>query len=94
MKMSGAELAQIITSISTLCGVAAGIVVQFRNQGEARNARAQLHEKMTEVVEKTNGMSDKLSDAKLAQGTAEGTAVGLKEGTEIGLQQGREERRP
>jgi hypothetical protein len=47
--MSGAELAQIITSLATLLGAIAGLVVSLRNS-----------RKIKEVHESTNGKMDAL----------------------------------
>jgi flagellar biosynthesis/type III secretory pathway protein FliH len=78
--MQGTDVALIITALSTLVGVAGGIIVQLRGQSEARNERAKLSTKMEQVKTATDGMSERLSDAKLAQGTAEGHAAGLQQG--------------
>jgi hypothetical protein len=78
--MTGTDVAVVITSLSTLIGVLGGILVQLRGQNEARTERASLSEKMEHVKIATDGLSDRLGDAKLAQGTAEGKAVGLEQG--------------
>ena len=78
--MQGTDVALIITALSTLVGVAGGIVVQLRGQSEARNERAKLSTKMEQVKTATDGMSERLGEAKLAQGTAEGHAAGLQQG--------------
>lgn len=76
--MTGAEIAQIITSIATLAGVLGGVFVSLRNGRKAdENSR-----KIESVHKATNGLSEKLRAASLAQGTAEGTAAGLKQGRE------------
>jgi flagellar biosynthesis/type III secretory pathway protein FliH len=80
--MDGTGVALIITALSTLVGVAGGIVVQLRGQNEARAQRAKLSEKMEQVKTATDGMSERLGEAKLAQGTAEGHAVGLEQSRE------------
>jgi flagellar biosynthesis/type III secretory pathway protein FliH len=78
--MTGTDIALVITAVSTLIGVLGGIVVQLRGQTEARVERADLKNTMTEVKTATDGMSERLGDAKLAQGTAEGHAKGLEQG--------------
>jgi hypothetical protein len=85
--MTGAEVAAIILASSTFAGVVGNLWVQLRGQNEARAERAiakvermALSNKMEEVKTSTDGISDKLGAAKLAQGTAEGIAAGLAAG--------------
>ena len=78
--MQGTDVALIITAFSTLIGVLGGILVQLRGQSEARSERANLSTKMEQVKTATDGMSERLGNAKLAQGTAEGHAKGLEQG--------------
>lgn len=64
--MSGTEVALIITSVSTLITALGGFIVLLRK---------------VEVVHKaTNSLALKAAEASLAQGTAEGIAIGLKQG--------------
>ena len=78
--MTGTEVALIITASSTLVVGLGGILVQLRGQNEARTERAALSNKMETVKVATDGLSERLGEAKLKQGTAEGTAVGLAQG--------------
>jgi flagellar biosynthesis/type III secretory pathway protein FliH len=78
--MDGTDVALVITALSTLVGVVGGIIVQLRGQSEARAERAKLSTKMEQVKTATDGMSERLGEAKLAQGTAEGHAAGLQQG--------------
>ena len=80
--MQGTDVALIITAFSTLIGVLGSILVQLRGQSEARSERAILSTKMEQVKTATDGMSERLGNAKLAQGTAEGHASGLQQGRE------------
>jgi hypothetical protein len=76
--MTGTDIAIVIsacgTFITTLTA-AYGVIVSRRNSAVLEHVRTQ-----------TDGLSTALGNAKLAQGTAEGTA--------IGLQQGRDEVKP
>jgi len=78
--VTGTEVALIITASSTLTVGLGGILVQLRGQNEARKERAALSGKMERVEKATDGLSERLGEAKLAQGTAEGTALGLAAG--------------
>jgi hypothetical protein len=78
--VTGTEVALVISSISTLLGVVGGIGLQIRGQNVARLERAQLRRGMEEVKDATDGLSERLGETKLAQGTAEGTAIGLAAG--------------
>jgi hypothetical protein len=73
-----AGIAQIITAVGVLvaaCSSVVGVVISARN---GRRLEAVQHQ--------TDGLVSVLGAAKLAQGTAEGTA--------LGLQQGRDEAKP
>jgi hypothetical protein len=84
--MTGTEVALVITALSTLVTGAGGILIQLRGQNEARKERAELKGQMTKVQVATDGIVDRLGDAKLAQGKAEGTAVGLAAGRAEGTE--------
>jgi hypothetical protein len=78
--MTGTDAALVITAASTLVGVLGGIIVQLRGQSESRADRAALASKMEDVKHSTDGLSERMGDAKLAQGQAEGHAAGLEQG--------------
>jgi hypothetical protein len=84
--MTGTDVALVITALSTLVGVLGGILVQLRGQTEAKSERAALSNKMEQVKTATDGISERLGEAKLAQGTAEGHAVGLQQGRDEQIQ--------
>jgi uncharacterized protein (DUF3084 family) len=70
--MNPTETAQIITALSAMVGAVSsigGLIIS------SRNSRA-----LAVVKHQTDGLVEVLSATKLAQGTAEGTAIGLKQG--------------
>jgi flagellar biosynthesis/type III secretory pathway protein FliH len=78
--VTGADIAVVITSLATLIGVAGSVWVQLRGQDEARASRVALSKQMVKVEQATDGISERLAETKLAQGTAEGHALGLEQG--------------
>jgi hypothetical protein len=70
--MTGGEIAQIVTA----CAALIGALSSLRN-GRAAKAAAV---KVAEIHEATNGLVEKLGNAKLAQGDAEGHARAIEEG--------------
>jgi flagellar biosynthesis/type III secretory pathway protein FliH len=78
--MTGTEVALIITASAAWVTGVGGVVLQFMGQSEARKDRAEIKEQMKAVQTATNGVVEHLGIAKLAQGIAEGKAVGLEQG--------------
>jgi len=77
--MTGAEIAQIITSMGALvaaCASAASLVQSMLNGQKSKRIEANVA-----VIEKaTNSMKDALVAATAKASLAEGTAVGLQQG--------------
>jgi hypothetical protein len=85
--MTEQGVALIITAFSALITGAGGIGVQLRGQSIARKERAiaakergELKQQMTAVQIATDGISERLEEAKKQQGLAEGKAIGLEQG--------------
>ena len=90
--MTGTEVALIITATGAWVTAVGGLILQFMGQNEARKERrnltlgqTELKMQMKAVQISTDGVVETLALAKLAQGTAEGNAVGLAAGRAEGL---------
>jgi hypothetical protein len=73
------DIAPVMTAIGTLVaafGSIGGVWVSLRNSRKVDT----VVEKVDAIHEATNGLVTKLSDAKQAQGEAEGHAKGLEQG--------------
>jgi flagellar biosynthesis/type III secretory pathway protein FliH len=78
--VTGTEVALVISATGGLIVGIGGIWIQVRGQNEARAARMALGSKMELVQKATDGLSERLGETKLKQGTAEGHAAGLEQG--------------
>jgi hypothetical protein len=90
--ITGADVALIITALSTLLGVLGGILVQIRGQNEARSDRLALAKKFdlqSETVKKLELNTNSIKDALVASTASASEAKGHAEG----LQQGRDEQK-
>lgn len=90
--MTGAEVAQIITSLGTLVAALASaltLLQSIRNGNKATRIEANV----LTIEKATNSMKDALVTATGKASLAEGTAAGIVEGHAAGLEQGRKEER-
>jgi hypothetical protein len=85
--MTGADVALIITALSTFLGVLGGIAVQLRGQSEAREERRALAAKVdaqgatVKLLEiNTNSIKDALVAKTAEASEAKGHAAGLEQG--------------
>jgi hypothetical protein len=74
--MDGAQLAQVITSFATLCGVVGGIIVQIRSSARVDTKINDQHEIVKKLELNTNSIKDALVASTAKASNLEGQMQG------------------
>jgi hypothetical protein len=71
---------QFIIALSTLLAAVAGLINSFRNSGKIKavsDINSAQSQKLSEIKDQTDGLTNNLAAASLKQGIAEGLATGI-----------------